>query len=77
MFWGKFWGLEKYIFSDDRMVNTDGSLTIWTKSINMNEKKKKSFIEFMEEHPELFYDTTELDGLDNAVGNDSGYSKNN
>lgn len=43
----------------------------------MNEKKKKSFIEFMEEHPELFYDTTELDGLDNAVGNDSGYSKNN
>lgn len=53
------------------MVNTDGSLTIWTKSINMNEKKKKSFIEFMEEHPELFYDTTELDGLDNAVGNDS------
>lgn len=37
----------------------------------MNEKKKKSFIEFMEEHPELFYDTTELDGLDNTVGNDS------
>ena len=59
------------------MVNTDGSLTIWTKSINMNEKKKKSFIEFMEEHPELFYDISELDGLDNAVGNDSGYSKNN
>lgn len=34
----------------------------------MNEKKKKSFIEFMEEHPELFYDISELDGLeDNEV----------
>ena len=34
----------------------------------MNEKKKKSFIEFMEEHPELFYDISELDGSeDNEV----------
>ena len=34
----------------------------------MNEKNKKSFIEYMEEHPELFYDISELDGLeDNEV----------
>lgn len=28
------------------------------------------FIELMEEHPELFYDTSELDGLDNGGVND-------
>lgn len=31
-------------------------------------KEEKSFIEFMEEHPELFYDISELDGFeDNEV----------
>ena len=34
-------------------------------------EERDILIAIMEEFPELFYDTSELDGLDNAVGNDS------
>lgn len=34
-------------------------------------EERDMLIAMMEEHPELFYDTSELDGIDNAVENDS------